>query len=123
MDAKNGFTLIELAMVILVLGILMTVVIPKFVNMTSDSRQAETNSVANALGAASHKNYALSRTGSSKAVSVSNCTHVANALPASYPLQSGYTITSASIATHALVTCTLTNPDGVTTATFTGMGT
>ncbi|MEK6731700.1 MAG: type II secretion system protein [Pseudomonadota bacterium] len=123
MNAKNGFTLIELAMVILVLGILAAVVIPKFVDMTSDARQAETNSVANALGAASHKNYALSRTGSLTAVSVSNCTNVANALPASYPLQSGYTITSASIATHASVVCTLTNPDGITTATFTGMGT
>src|SRR3989338_994689 len=121
MPSKKGFTLIELVIVILVLGILVAIVIPKFVNMTADSRQAETNSVANALGAASHKNYALSRTGSSKAVTVSNCTDVANALHASYPLQAGYTITSASIATHASVTCTLTNPDGSTTATFTGM--
>jgi prepilin-type N-terminal cleavage/methylation domain-containing protein len=118
----NAFTLIELVIVLVILGILGAVIIPKFYNIDAQSRVGVTNTVADALNAASALNYMYKKTGSPKGITVNNCTSVLNALPPSYPLPTGYAVTSAVIAADAEVTCTVTNPDTVTTATFIGKG-
>lgn len=115
----QGFTLIELVIVIAIIGILSAVAIPKFINLSSNAQTAATNAIAGALGAANASNYAARKLSSSLGVAVTNCTSVASALQGGLP--SGYTITSATVAADADVTCTLTGPSS-TTATFTATG-
>ncbi len=49
---KQGFTLIELIIVIVILGILSAVAIPKFANLQSDAKIAAVKGIAGALGGA-----------------------------------------------------------------------
>lgn len=54
MNARNskGFTLIELVVVIVILGILAATALPRFVNLTQDARIASVNGVAGGLRSA-----------------------------------------------------------------------
>lgn len=49
MQKNNGFTLIELVIVIIVLGILSATAIPKFINISSDAKIATLDSIVGAF--------------------------------------------------------------------------
>jgi MSHA pilin protein MshA len=119
MTDNSGFTLIELVVVIIILGILAAIAIPKFIDLSGDARTSSVNSVAAALSSANHVNYIARKANAAKGVAVTNCTSVSSALQGGLP--SGYTITSATIAVDVTATCTLTGPNSVT-ATFTATG-
>lgn len=58
MKTQKGFTLIELVMVIVILGILAATAMPKFVNFRDDANRAAADSLAGSLSAASAINAA-----------------------------------------------------------------
>lgn len=120
MKKQKGFTLIELVMVIVIIGILAVTAMPSFINLSGDAQQAATNGVASALGSASAINYASRKANATNGVAVNNCTSVGSALSGGLP--AGYTITAAAIAPDATASCTVTRNGTGQTATFTGHG-
>ncbi len=116
---QTGFTLIELVIVIVVLGILAVAAVPKYIDIVAEARQSATDGVAGSLASASSTNYAIRNGYTTKGVSIGNCADLANALAGGIP--TGYTITSTAVTNGATATCTLTGP-GTTTANFVANG-
>jgi prepilin-type N-terminal cleavage/methylation domain-containing protein len=114
-----GFSLFELVLVIVLLGIVVVIAVPRYIDLTSTSRQTSVNNVAAALAAASAENYAKRSANTAQGSAVNNCTAIGSLLPQGLP--ANYAITSQAITAGNTVTCTVTGPNS-TSATFSGIG-
>jgi MSHA pilin protein MshA len=112
---QRGFTLIELVMVIVILGVLAAVAIPKFVDLKGDAQLAAMKATAGAAAAASTINYAGCAANSNaplagKCVKILNCSGVP-ALLSGGAWPTGYAstdVTPAATANGDTLACTLT---------------
>jgi MSHA pilin protein MshA len=109
-------------MVIVILGILAAVAIPKFVDLGSDARTAATQGVAGGLSSASAINYAARSANTGNGAAVANCTDVAGLLQGGLP--ANYSITSLAVTAGATQTCTVSNTSVTpnVTQTFSAIG-
>lgn len=115
--------MIELIMVIVILGILAAVAIPRFVDLSEEAGQAAVDGVAGAMGSAMAINYAAcsakGHTPDDKCVAIANCNEVGTILVGGLP--GGYSVDDVDLDSDgATEECTVTGPDH--TATFQGIG-
>ena len=124
---QAGFTMIELIVVIVILGVLAATALPKFVDVRSNANTSALSGVAGSLASAMSVNYGGCLVmnhvpTANKCVLVNNCSSSGTLLQGGV-LPTGYTVAAAAIASAGtVVTCTVTQTSTSNTATYDGIG-
>lgn len=129
MKSQTGFTLIELVIVIVLLGVLAAIAVPRFVNLQDDALLAQRNATAAAITSAMNINFAECALNNHAPGAGNTCLLVDNCDDANTLLQNagtaltGYTITAAAIAAPngTVANCTIARAGVTGTTTFTGI--
>lgn len=130
---QQGFTLIELVMVIVILGILAATAIPRFVNLSTEARGAAVSGLAGSISSAFAINYAGVSAGNLTATNLGTDTELCDVNLATintllttpidtavYDVSAG-TLDCSAVAAGTTATCTLRDITGGQTADFTAI--
>ncbi len=139
-STQQGFTLIELVMVIVILGILAATAIPRFVNLSGEARLAAVEGLAGSISSAFAINFAAVSAGGGSGISLGADTELCDTATlngvAGPPIVLGilstpidttaYSVTAGTLDCSAgaagdTATCTLTDTAGGQTATYTAI--
>lgn len=115
MKNQNGFTLIELVIVIVLLGVLAAIAVPRFVNLEDDAQRSARNATAAAITSAMNINYAECAVNNhSTTAAGSQCRAVDNCDDAGSVLSNGATIIGAAPAPYSVAAAAVGTNNGDT---------
>lgn len=120
MKIRNGFTLIELVIVIILLGILSMVALPRFVDFSGSAADASAKTVAATLSSAAASNQATRAVNASLGIafsSASTCADLAALLSGGLPANVTW------VASAPTLSCTAGQADSSTCKVFHSQGT
>jgi len=127
--AQKGFTLIELIITIVIIGVLAAVAIPKFQSLSSDAEKGVAAGVGAALASATSVNYAKSRVPGNVApanfFAIATCGDIETNKTSFADIPTGYVVSGAAtlngVNLGVAQPCSLSSPSGAT-VTFNAYG-